>query len=78
VIDEAAPFDINNTGRIVGTAYRDPATGVAFGFQLRAGANGRITPVDFPGAATTIVSGINDNGTIVGAYQNPDTGSDTR
>jgi probable HAF family extracellular repeat protein/YD repeat-containing protein len=66
-----APFDINNRGQIVGSAYSDPATAAGRGFLLARGAKGPFTPINFPGAANTVVAGINDSGLIVGAYQNP-------
>ena len=66
-----AAFDINNRGQIVGSAYSDPTTAAGRGFLLARGARGPVTPINFPGAANTVVTGINDRGLIVGAYQNP-------
>jgi hypothetical protein len=62
--------DINNRGQIVGAAYRDPAAAAGRGFLLAQSVRGPITPINFPGAANTVVGGINDRGRIVGAYQN--------
>jgi hypothetical protein len=42
----------------------------ARGFLLAKGVNGRFTPIDFPGARRTQVGGLNDQGTIVGRYEN--------
>ena len=64
-----APFDINNRGQIVGSAYRDPAATAGRGFLLAKGPRGAFTPINFPGAANTVVAGINDRSLIVGAYQ---------
>jgi hypothetical protein len=40
------------------------------GFLLAKGPRGAFTPINFPGAANTVVAGINNRGLIVGAYQN--------
>jgi hypothetical protein len=45
--------------------------GGARGFLLARGARGPFTWIDFPGAPRTQVGGINDQGTIVGRYENP-------
>jgi hypothetical protein len=45
--------------------------GGARGFLLARGARGPFTRIDFPGAPRTQVGGINDQGTIVGRYENP-------
>jgi hypothetical protein len=37
---------------------------------LAKGPSGAFAPINFPGAANTVVAGINDRGLIVGAYQN--------
>jgi hypothetical protein len=42
----------------------------ARGFLLAKGANGPSTPISFPGAPRTIATGINDQGQVVGAYEN--------
>jgi hypothetical protein len=42
----------------------------ARGFLLAKGANGPDTPISFPGAPRTIATGINDQGQVVGAYEN--------
>jgi hypothetical protein len=44
----------------------------ARGFLLAKGARGPATPISFPGAPRTIATGINDQGQIVGFYENPD------
>jgi hypothetical protein len=62
---------LNNRGQIVGSAYRDPAATAGRGFLLAKGPRGAFTPINFPGAANTVVTGINNRGLIVGAYQNP-------
>jgi hypothetical protein len=66
------PLDINNRGQIVGWTVDDPVTMAgARGFLLAKGARGPATPVSFPGASRTIATGINDQGQIVGFYENP-------
>jgi YD repeat-containing protein len=64
-----ASFDINNRGQTVGSGYRDPAATAGQGFLLAKGPRGGFTPINFPGAANTVVAGINDRGLIVGGYQ---------
>jgi probable HAF family extracellular repeat protein len=65
------PLDINNRGQIVGWTVQDPVTlAGARGFLLAKGARGPATPVSFPGAPRTIATGINDQGQIVGFYEN--------
>jgi hypothetical protein len=59
-------------GQIVGSAYADPAAPAARGFLLANGVTGPFTPVDVPGAATTMAFGIDSHGRVVGGYQNPD------
>jgi probable HAF family extracellular repeat protein len=54
------PMAINNGGTIVGSSFYGTHT---HGFV---DVGGHITAVDMPGAADTWVTGINDNGTIVG------------
>jgi probable HAF family extracellular repeat protein len=58
-----APFGINNRGQISGE-YLAPDRESGF---LRDG-RGRITKIDFPGAAGTQVDKINDRGQIIGNY----------
>jgi probable HAF family extracellular repeat protein len=68
------PFALNNRGQIAGftgTEIPVTASGSARGFVLRHGTDGRFTPVNVPGAAATGATGINDKGTIVGLYANP-------
>jgi hypothetical protein len=49
----------------------DPVTMAgARGFLLAKGANGPSTPISFPGAPRTIALGINDQGQVVGTYEN--------
>jgi hypothetical protein len=56
----------------VGTTISDPTGAELHGFLLANGVNGRFTPIDFPGAPSTAVFGINDRGQITGTYVNPD------
>src|SRR5262249_34445393 len=69
---------LNNAGDIV-TVYMDSSSNLtlsrnnnentldkAHGLLL---SNGIFTPIDFPGAIATLAWGINDKGTIVGAYE---------
>jgi hypothetical protein len=69
-----APVGINDRGRISGFTLTpteaDPVAGFR-GFVLRRGVNGPFTPIDFPGAPRTLVTGLNDHGQIVGLYENP-------
>jgi uncharacterized membrane protein len=71
------PWAINNRGQIAGfTAAAFPLTADsdAHGFVLRRGAGGPFTRFDFPGAVDgTVAWDINDAGTIVGSYGNPNT-----
>jgi probable HAF family extracellular repeat protein len=70
--DFPLPLDINNRGQIVGYTVDDPVTMAgARGFLLAKGARGPATPISFPGAPGTIATGINDQGQIVGFYENP-------
>jgi uncharacterized membrane protein len=70
--DFLLPLDINNRGQIVGYTVDDPVTMAgARGFLLAMGARGPATPISFPGAPGTISTGINDQGQIVGFYENP-------
>ena len=70
--DFLLPLDINNRGQIVGYTFDDPVTMAgARGFLLAKGARGSATPISFPGAPRTIATGINDQGQIVGFYENP-------
>ena len=71
---QTMPFDINNSGVIVG-GYADSNT--THGFMLtdvtlaHGKAEGKFSTIDFPGASLTFVLGINDKGDIAGAYKNP-------
>jgi hypothetical protein len=70
--DFLLPFDINTRGQIVGYTVDDPVTMAgARGFLLAKGARGPAAPISFPGAPRTIAAGINDQGQIVGFYENP-------
>jgi hypothetical protein len=62
--DSTYPYGINNSGDAVGEFI--DAKGLAHGF-LRA-ANGKITVIDYPGAAQTYCYGINTSGVIAGTY----------
>jgi uncharacterized membrane protein len=62
---------INNRGQIVSSTSAGPGQ-QARGFLLRDGADGPFTPIDVPGAPGSGATGINDAGTIVGNYTNPD------
>jgi uncharacterized membrane protein len=59
-----APYAISKKGTIVGI-YQLPQDGTNHGFVLD---NGTYTQVDFPGAVSTDLNGINDVGDIVGDY----------
>ena len=66
--------DINNRGDISGYAFSptaDDNLAGARGFLLTDGADGPITWLDVPGAPRTIVGGIDDDGRLVGLYENP-------
>jgi hypothetical protein len=67
-------FDVNNRGHVVGFSVAptadDPFAG-ARGFVLRDGVDGPFTEIAFPGAPRTIATGIDDQGRIVGVYENP-------
>jgi probable HAF family extracellular repeat protein len=72
------PFAINNRGHIVVSTTAgmlEEAQGL-----LREGAAGPFTPIDPPGVVgepgTLLATGINDAGTIVGLYANPDAAPD--
>jgi probable HAF family extracellular repeat protein len=69
------PTDINNRGQIVGTTFRDLVGTDAHGFLLAKGVKGPFTPIDVPGALGTLPRGIDDQGRIVGIYENPNAGS---
>jgi len=56
------PLGINNLGEIVGAYGPD---GAYHGFTYL---DGKFTTVDFPGASSTVLQGINDEGVIVGQY----------
>jgi uncharacterized membrane protein len=60
-------YGMNNLGQVVGS-YSD-GNGSHGGF--RRDADGTLTfPIDYPGAAATVVTGINDRGWMVGYYLN--------
>jgi probable HAF family extracellular repeat protein len=67
---EAQLFGINDVGEVVG--WTD-AEGIGFVYNMQ---THTITPVNYPGAVTTVPFGINDAGTIVGVlgYTTPQTG----
>ena len=64
-------FGLNNQGQIAGYVAADELLSDAHGFVLANGVGGPFTPIDFPSAPRTIALGINDGGSIVGAYENP-------
>ncbi|MCX6592820.1 MAG: hypothetical protein NTZ56_14960 [Acidobacteria bacterium] len=57
------PFDVNNRGDVVGVFFDGDSLGHGF---LRK--DGHYFPVNYPGAITTSVLGINDQGQLVGGY----------
>jgi hypothetical protein len=65
--------DLNNRGQVAGFTLAptelDPLAG-ARGFLLAKGIKGPYTPIDVPGAPRNVVSGLNDRGQLVGAYEN--------
>lgn len=74
------PFGINNRGQVVGLstdALPLPDAHETHGFLLRHGAGGPFTRIDVPGAAATGAFDINDSGTIVGQYGNPENAART-
>jgi hypothetical protein len=54
----------------VGFGAGDPALTTLHGFLLRRGVKGPFTPIDFPDAPGTVAVDINDQGQIVGGYEN--------
>ena len=58
-------FDIEDTGRVVGT---DVDAAAKFHGFLR-DTDGAITTIDFPGAGDTTVFGINNSGQLAGAHR---------
>jgi uncharacterized membrane protein len=61
------PASINNDGDIVG-AEQDASTFSVFGFERFA--DGEFAPlIDFPGSQSTVATGINDQGNVVGQYE---------
>jgi probable HAF family extracellular repeat protein len=72
------PFAINDRGQIAGfttDALPVPAATDVHGFVLRDGAGGPVTRIDVPGAVIgTVALDINDAGTVVGMYGNPNAG----
>jgi probable HAF family extracellular repeat protein len=68
-------FGLNNRGQIVGYTASDAplnAGSEVHGYLLRNGPRGPFTPIDVPGALGTAATDVNDAGTIVGLYGNPD------
>jgi uncharacterized membrane protein len=68
------PFGLNDHGQIVGYTSNVAPDGTAtniHGFALLKGVDGPVTRVNVPGAPQTAALGINDQGKIVGAYENP-------
>ena len=66
---DVAVGGINNLGQIVGGFY--DATGRPHGFL---DTNGVFTTINFPGAYSTFVEGINDSGEMAGYYTTPELG----
>jgi probable HAF family extracellular repeat protein len=69
------PLAVNNRGQIVGFSalrFALEEDSDTHGFLLRSGAGGAFTRIDVPGAFGSGATGINDHGTIVGLYGNPD------
>ncbi len=66
------PSAINDCGAIVGSYFETTGSGYFHGFL---DVNGKIAPVDAPGAYQTQLTGINDRGAIIGFY---DTSGGTR
>jgi probable HAF family extracellular repeat protein len=70
------PLGINNRGQIAGyTATGDDLATGARGFLYAKGLDRSLTRIDVPGAATTGVTGIDDDGRLVGIYDNRKTDS---
>lgn len=67
-----APFPANPNYAVVGL-YND-ANGNTHGFLYQ---NGGFQSIDVPGATATTVNGINDNGCIVGFFQDPNQNNNT-
>jgi hypothetical protein len=57
---------VNCSGTFVG--YFNDADGKLHGFIGTVGRNGRLTQIDYPGAAQTLALGINDWGVVAGTY----------
>ena len=71
---ETAPSSVNNHGQIAGFSLDDPVTlAGARGSLLAKGVKGPFTPIEVPGAPRNVVEGLNDRGSLVGAYENTDT-----
>src|SRR5262249_28152470 len=66
---EVELLGINNAGGIGGIAA--PEQNRVYGLRYGGGV---FKPVKFPGAGDTVVSGLNDNGVIVGSYEVPRSG----
>jgi probable HAF family extracellular repeat protein len=70
------PFGINNGGQIAGLLINEPVLSLNGRGFLAQGAGGPFTDVQFPGAVPgTAATDINDVGTVVGIYGNPDAAS---
>ncbi len=67
------PFDVNDRGKIVGIttdALTLPDADELHGFVLNPRRDGRLRPIDVPGAPRTVAFGIDDRGRITGIYEN--------
>ena len=68
------PDDVNNSDTVVGSYVHESGPNVVTAFRGFVWAGGKAVSINFPGARSTWVTGINDAGTIVGYYA-PDTSS---
>ncbi|HLZ28386.1 MAG TPA: hypothetical protein VKV73_13785 [Chloroflexota bacterium] len=59
---------INDSGTVVGFEQASPAATTASGFILK---NHKLTVLNFPGSTFTQALGINNNGEVVGSYNDP-------
>ena len=62
------PEDVNNADTVVGSYLLEAPPDMPPAFRGFVWSNGKAVSINFPGAYTTFVTGINDAGTIVGHY----------